>query len=211
MLKLTDPEAGSREHGYVRAALEGGSLIVVPTDTIYGLAARAYDEAACARLYEVKGRDAKRPTAVLFPSLDDLADALNERSRRARIACEALLPGPVTLIIGNTGKVVPWLCGETPEKIGVRVPRGAMDLPPLAATSANFTGDIEISQLSDLPPELYGEIACAVDRGVLPAGQASTVIDLTVWEDSGDVADVVVLRDPAGRAPELVGRLAKIS
>jgi len=116
MLKLNNPEAGSREHGYVRAALEGGSLIVVPTDTIYGLAARAFDEAACKRLYEVKGREATRPTAVLFPSLDDLADTLNERSRRARIACEALLPGPVTLIIGNTGKAVPWLCGETPEE-----------------------------------------------------------------------------------------------
>jgi len=86
-----------------------------------------------------------------------------------------------------------------------------MDLPPLAATSANFAGDVEISRLSDLPPEFYGEIACAVDRGELPAGNASTVIDITAWEASGDIADIHVLRDPVDRAAELVGRLAKIS
>lgn len=213
MLRITNPEPGSREHGYVAHALEHGELVVVPTDTVYGIAALATSREACGRLYLAKGRDPGQPTAVVFPDLDLLIDTIPDLSLRARIACEMLLPGPYTLVVGNPTGVLPWLCGATPGAIGVRVPAGALDLPPLAATSANLPGEPEIEVVAALPAAIAAQVACAIDAGPLPEGGASTVLDLTAWEAADappDPALVRVLRDPAGRSPAALDLLARI-
>lgn len=207
MLVLRDPQPDSRELGYARAALERGELVVIPTDTVYGIAALAASEAACTRLYAAKGRDTIQPTAVIFGGFEDLMLTLPGLSERAGAACEVLLPGPFTLVVRDASHTFPWLMGGGGETIGIRIPEGALSLPPLAATSANLPGEPEIRTVQELPPELAEAVACAIDRGPRPPGNASTVIDLSAWEWGGAPT---VLRDPADRAKDALRALAEL-
>jgi L-threonylcarbamoyladenylate synthase len=185
------------------AALRAGSLIVLPTDTVYGLAADAAQEAAVRRLAEVKGRPEGMPVALLAADLDGLLAAVPELP--ADILA-ALLPGPFTLVLPNPAGRFPWLGGQ--ETIGVRVP----DLPsaaaqvvraagPVAATSANFHGGTDPRSLDELDPALREAVAAVVDAGPLP-GTPSTVIDLTG-------AEPAVLREGAMPADEALRRIAE--
>ena len=162
-------------------ALHAGRTVILPTDTVYGLCSLP-DEAAVEELYRVKGRRARQPTALVAASLDALLAAVPELPPEVP---RALLPGPYTLILPNPARRFPWLTGETPEKIGVRIP----DLPPetqavlrevgaIVATSANTPGGPDPRRLEDVPPELRSRVAAAVDGGELP-GRPSTVLDLT--------------------------------
>jgi tRNA threonylcarbamoyl adenosine modification protein (Sua5/YciO/YrdC/YwlC family) len=161
----------------VIAALRAGEPVILPTDTVYGLCCDASSREATERLYALKRRDLSQPSALLAASVDDLLAAVPglDRSR--------VRTGAYTLILPNPARRFPWICGETPEKIGVRVP----DLPPQAAevvralgvvvaTSANLHGGPDPRSLDEIPPELR-ELP-AVDVGGLP-GTPSTVVDLT--------------------------------
>jgi len=180
-------------------AIKAGQAAIIPTDTVYGLVTTPYTSDAVSRLYRLKGRPESQPSALMAASLDWLFECVPElRGRAGRIAGE-LLPGPDTLILVNPARRFGWLCGTTPEKIGVRVPV----LPPesqavldrvgaVASTSANLAGGPEPRSLGDVPEELRA--ACAVlDGGELP-GEPSTVVDFTgpepvvVREGAGDVA-----------------------
>ena len=205
MLVLKSPEPGSTELDYVRRALEQGELVVVPTDTVYGIAALATDEAAVARMYAHKGRPASQPTAVIFHSVGALREQLPSISVRASYAVQSLLPGPWTLVLANPDEAMPWLTGGAPGPLGVRVPAGAIELPPLAATSANRAGEPTIESLGDLDEQLTAELCCAIDAGVLERGAESTVLDLVAWEGGGEVR---VLRDTAKRAGQAIAVLA---
>jgi L-threonylcarbamoyladenylate synthase len=163
-------------------AIYEGLPIILPTDTVYGLACSPYDPEPVARLYALKGRDASKPTALVAGDLDALQAALPELDRRS---VEAYLPGPYTLVVPNPARRFPWLTGSTPAAIGVRVP----DLPPAAAdvlarvgavcaTSANAAGGADPRRLEDVPAEIRTGCGAVVDAGELP-GVPSTVIDLT--------------------------------
>jgi L-threonylcarbamoyladenylate synthase len=161
--------------------LRDGALAVLPTDTVYGIGCAAGLPGACTRLYEVKERPPEQPTAVVFGSVAALTAALG-----TGIAKEAeLLPGPVTLIVPNPGGRFAYLCGATPDRIGVRVPELTPDVAALAdavgglaMTSANRRGDPAPGRLSDVPDELRAVAAVVMDGGTLP-GVASTVVDIT--------------------------------
>lgn len=206
MLVLRDPEPGSPELDYVRRALEAGELVVVPTDTVYGLAALAADEAAVHRLYTAKGRGAEQPTAVVYATVEALRADLPALSKRAGWAVAALLPGPFTLVVDNPVGHLPWLTGGTPGPLGIRVPAGALDLPAIAATSANPAGQPTAQDVRSLDPSLGELAACAVDRGSLDPAAESTVVDLVAWE--GGTGEPRILRDTAGRAGQLLAVLA---
>ena len=208
MLRLKDPEPGSREFSYVRAAIENDALVILPTDTVYGIAALALSEGACRTLYEAKGRDLNQATAVIFDSVEQVVETIPELSGRALAAADLLLPGPYTLLVANPGRHMPWLCGRDPGVLGVRVPAGAYPLPPVAATSANLPGEPEIVTVGQLPPEIAEHVACAVDVGPIEEGYASTILDLTAWE-RGD-GEVKVLRDPVDRGPDALRQLATL-
>ncbi len=112
----------------LQAALEAGQLVIIPTDTVYGLASAASSPAACARLSEAKGRSAEQPIAVLFGSLERLIEVVEPGDA---VVCERLarlLPGAVTAVVPNPHRRFPWLCGNTVDRIGVRVPRLAEEL-----------------------------------------------------------------------------------
>jgi L-threonylcarbamoyladenylate synthase len=188
------------------AALRAGGLAVIPTDTVYGLAADGRSEDAARALYAVKGRDAIQPTALLFPSVDALVEQVPELPPRAVALARALLPGPLTLVLPNPARRFAWLNEPRPEVIGVRVPAVAGDgaevlgaLGVLAATSANLPGEPDPRRVDDVPAAIREAVGAVVDGGELP-GIPSTVVDLT--------ADIPrVLREGAVPADELLARL----
>lgn len=172
---------------------------MLPTDTVYGLAATAYEPAARDALYALKGRPGGQPTALVASSVEVLFDCVPELDR-VRALVTRLLPGPYTLVVPNPERRFPWLCGDRPEAIGVRVPafsgpgKGVLDaVRAVVATSANLPGGPEPRRLDDVPTVIRSGVAAAVDGGELP-GVPSTVLDLT-----GD--EPRVLREGAGPVP----------
>jgi len=188
------------------AALRAGRLVVLPTDTVYGLAADGESEPAARALYAAKGRDAIQPTAVLFASVDVLVERVPELPAAAVEAVRTLLPGPFTLIVENPARRYAWLNPQRPDAIGLRVPavtgapRAVLEaLGAVVATSANLPGGADPRRLEDVPPEIAAAVDVVIEGGELP-GTPSTVVDLTGPEPR-------VLRDGAVTAADALERL----
>ena len=187
-------------------AIRAGRVVVIPTDTVYGLAATADRPAGRDALYALKGRPPTQPTALVAATVDGLFELVPELEADAT-RIRALLPGPYTLVLANPARRFPWLCGETPASIGVRVPDltgpGAELLAAVgavAATSANLPNGPEPRTLGEVPRELREGAAAVVDGGALP-GVSSTVLELTG-------ATTRVLRAGAGSVEAALARLA---
>jgi L-threonylcarbamoyladenylate synthase len=188
------------------AALRAGRLVVLPTDTVYGLAADGESEPAARSLYAAKGRDAIQPTAVLFASVDVLVERVSELPAAAVEAVRLLLPGPFTLIVENPARRYAWLNPQRPDAIGLRVPavtgapRAVLEaLGAVVATSANLPGGADPRRLEDVPPEIAAAVDVVIEGGELP-GTPSTVVDLTGPEPR-------VLREGAVTAADALERL----
>jgi L-threonylcarbamoyladenylate synthase len=186
------------------AVLRAGEPVVLPTDTVYGLCASPFDEGSVRRLYRLKGRDDLQPTALLAATVDGLLACVPELHEPV---LRALLPGPFTLVLPNPARRFPWLCGPTPERIGVRVPvlppdtRAVVEaLGAVAATSANLRGGPDPRRLEDVPAEIRAGCGATLDAGPLP-GAPSTVLEL-----GGD--EPAVLREGAVPAAEALARVA---
>jgi L-threonylcarbamoyladenylate synthase len=188
-------------------ALRAGKPIVLPTDTVYGLAADGYREGPVRRLAALKGRPEGMPVALLGADLDTILDCVPELRGRAAVLARAVLPGPYTLVLPNPARRFRWLSGTRPDTIGIRVP----DLPAparavverfgaVAATSANAHGGSDPRRPEDVPEELRAAAAAVVDAGELP-GTASTVLDLTGPEPA-------VLREGAGSVEAALSAIA---
>jgi L-threonylcarbamoyladenylate synthase len=166
-------------------AIRAGRPVILPTDTVYGLCTTPYRSGPVERLYRLKGREPRQPTAILAADLDLLFECIPElRGRAGRIA-RALLPGPYTLVLANPARRFRWLAGDTPDAIGVRVPvlpepaAGVLALVgAVAATSANLAGGPDPRRVEEVPEELRERAAAVLDGGELP-GTPSTVLDFT--------------------------------
>jgi L-threonylcarbamoyladenylate synthase len=187
------------------AAIRGGGLAVVPTDTVYGLACTPYREEPVRRLLALKGRSPDQPVAIVAASVDWLLECVPELRGRAAVAVRSLLPGPYTLVLPNPARRFPWLCGASPETIGVRVPslsglgREVLErVGAVAATSANVHGGADPRRADEVPASIRAA-AVLVDGGELP-GRPSTVVDLTAAEPR-------VLREGAVRASDALAHV----
>jgi L-threonylcarbamoyladenylate synthase len=160
------------------SCVAGGGVAVFPADTVYGLACDPDDAAAVARLYELKGRPPEKPAAVMFFDLD----ALPAAGPRTRALMERLLPGGVTLLLGNPGRRFPLACTTDPETLGLRVPFLAPVGRPVLQSSANLTGGPDARRLDDVPEGIRRGADLVIDGGELP-GTPSTVVDLRGYED----------------------------
>jgi L-threonylcarbamoyladenylate synthase len=188
-------------------ALRAGALVVLPTDTVYGLACVAADEGAARRLYALKGRPAIQPTAIVTASVDALLDAVPELAGRPATVARALLPGPYTLVLPNPARRFCWLNAERPDAIGVRVPmlaeeaRAVLDaVGAVVATSANLAGGPDPKRPGDVPAGIRRGVGAMLDGGELP-GSPSTVLDLTGGEP-------IVLREGAVAVADALAAVA---
>lgn len=172
--------------------IAAGGVALFPADTVYGLATEPDSEEGVRRLYALKGRPPDRPAAVMFFDLNLALAGLVELGPRTREAVGRLLPGPLTLLLGNPARRYPLACGPDPERLGLRVPELTGPLAPLAATrgpvlqsSANRSGGPDAPLLSHVDERIRRGVDLQLDGGELP-GVASTVVDLTRYEiDAG--------------------------
>jgi L-threonylcarbamoyladenylate synthase len=184
----------------VARVVQEGGLVVIPTDTVYGLACRPDSEESVRALSDVKRRAAEQPIALVARSAEQLVELIPELDVRG------VIPGPFTVVLPNPAGRLPWLTGGR-RTIGVRVPELSGHAGELfervgvvAATSANLHGGPDPRRLSDVPAEIIDEVAAALDGGEL-LGTPSTVLDLTGPEPR-------VLREGAISAAEALSRLA---
>jgi L-threonylcarbamoyladenylate synthase len=187
-------------------ALKAGRVVVLPTDTVYGLAADPYRGAPAREIYRLKQRPEAAAIALVAIDVDFLLECVPElRGRDATIA-RALLPGPYTLVLRNAARRFRWLTGDRADTIGVRVPEVPGDaevvlrqMGAIAATSANVHGGPDPASLAEVPEEIRASAAAVVDGGELP-GTASTVIDFTGTGPK-------VLREGAAPSTEAIDRV----
>jgi L-threonylcarbamoyladenylate synthase len=191
------------------AAIESGQPVVLPTDTVYGLCARADDEEAVARVQRLKQRPGGMALALLCSDLAELFDRVPELRNAVEVLLRALLPGPYTLVLPNPQQRFAWLSPSSPDTIGVRVPALTGDakrvlarIGAVVATSANRHGGPDPRRLEEVPAEIREACGAVLDGGELP-GIPSTVLDLT-----GD--EPRVLREGAVPAAEARALVASV-
>ncbi|TIC88939.1 threonylcarbamoyl-AMP synthase [Nocardioides sp. GY 10113] len=165
-------------------AIQRGRLVVLPTDTVYGVGADAFDADAVARLLAAKGRGRDMPPPVLVGSATTL-DALATRvPGYVRGLVDAFWPGPLTVVCHQQPSLQ-WDLGETRGTVAVRMPdhevaRELLDRTgPLAVSSANLTG-MDAATSADAAIEMLGEsVAIVIDAGDSPGAIPSTIVDAT--------------------------------
>lgn len=165
-------------------ALRRGEIVVLPTDTVYGVAVDAFDKGAVTSLLAAKGRGREMPPPVLIAdasTLDALAVRLPEWARALVVEC---WPGPLTLVCHQQPSLQ-WDLGDARGTVAVRVPdhdltRAIIErVGPLAVSSANKTG-MPAAVDADGAEKMLGEDVVAIfDAGEAPGGEASTIIDAT--------------------------------
>ena len=170
-------------------AVQRGELVVVPTDTVYGIGADAFDPDAVRALLSAKGRGRDMPPPVLV-SAATTVDALAIRiPGYARALIEAFWPGPLTLVCHQQSSLQ-WDLGDTRGTVAVRMPdleltRELLERTgPLAVSSANKTGMPAATDADQAEQMLGDEVAVIVDAGPVgsegpPGGEASTIVDVT--------------------------------
>lgn len=162
-------------------ALAGGAVGLLPTDTVYGLAAALDSEDGVAALYALKGRPRSQPCQVLIFHPGRLDEALAPLDPRTRDAARALLPGPATCLVPDPAGRFAAASGGAPGSVGVRAPRVEGSLAGiglfLVATSANDPGGPDPARLDQVPPRIRDAVGLQIDAGELP-GTASAVVDL---------------------------------
>ncbi|BDV30153.1 L-threonylcarbamoyladenylate synthase [Microbacterium terricola] len=196
-----------------RQAIARGELIVVPTDTVYGVAADAFSPAAVQRLLDAKGRGRQAPPPVLVSGEGMLRALVAEVPEAVERLVAAFWPGGLTIVLPAQPSLT-WDLGETHGTVAVRMPDKRLvlelieDTGPLAVSSANLTGKAAAIMAIDAEDMLGDSIAVYLDDGPSDTGIASTIIDATGLV--GGDGRVRVLREGAvsrDRLGEVLGDL----
>lgn len=162
--------------------LAAGELVAIPTETVYGLAANAFDEAAVLKVFEAKQRPAFDPLIVHVHSLEQLVDVVREIPPEAEALMKAFWPGPLTLVLPKHPRI-PDLVTSGLDTVGVRMPAHPLTLEllralpfPLAAPSANPFGYVSPTTAQHVADQLGDRIPYILDGGACTVGVESTII-----------------------------------
>jgi len=187
----TDPAAWGPAIDEAVNAVGRGELVVLPTDTVYGIGADAFDPRAVQGLLDAKGRGRQMPPPVLIPDVRTLDGLATDVPDGVRALAEAFWPGGLTVIVRAQPSLA-WDLGETRGTVALRMPDHPVALAllrrtgPLAVSSANLTGHPAATTAADAHEQLRASVAVYLDGGAAPGGVASTIVDAT-----GDVLRVV--------------------
>lgn len=184
-----------------RLAISRGELIVLPTDTVYGVAADAFSAAAVARLLAAKGRGRQSPPPVLVPGVTTMRALVAEVPEPVERLVEAFWPGGLTIVLPSQPSLS-WDLGDTHGTVAVRMPAQPLALElleecgPLAVSSANLTGQPAARDAGSAQDMLGDAVAVYLDAGEVDSGIPSTIIDATGLVGP-DARPVRILRDGA--------------
>ena len=165
--------------------IEGGGVVAMPTETVYGLGGNAFNDEAVKKIFEIKGRPNNNPLIAHVHTDYDLSKIIDFDPPYAKQLREAFLPGPLTLVYPSTGKVSPFVsCGLN--TLAVRVPshQGAQAFLkevgiPIVAPSANISRHVSPTSAEHVFDDLRGKIPLILDGGECQGGIESTVCDCT--------------------------------
>jgi L-threonylcarbamoyladenylate synthase len=179
---LSTSESDLRRAG---KALADGLLVAIPTETVYGLGANAFDERAVARVFEAKARPNFDPLIVHIASLDTVDEVATVPSEKARVLMRSLWPGPLTLIMPKRPEI-PGIVSAGLSTVAVRFPSNEIAQAvirysgvPVAAPSANPFGYLSPTTARHVADFLGDNVDFIVDGGPCPIGVESTVLDVT--------------------------------
>ncbi|HEX5288936.1 MAG TPA: L-threonylcarbamoyladenylate synthase [Streptosporangiaceae bacterium] len=197
-----------RTEGLAAAATSvlSGELVVLPTDTVYGVGADAFSPAAVTRLLAAKGRGRDMPPPVLVGSTRAASALVEDLGPWGQQLIDEFWPGGLTIVC-RAQRTLSWDLGDAKGTVAVRMPQDQVTLDllretgPMAVTSANLTGKPAATTAEQAREQLGDAVAVYLDGGPSAGGQASTIVDLT-----GDVPRL--LRQGAisiGRLREIAG------
>lgn len=174
-----------------KVSLGRGEVVVIPTDTVYGIAADAFSPSAVEKLLAAKGRGRQSPPPVLIGNLNALHALAESVPDVARRLAETFWPGALTMILRSQPSLS-WDLGETKGTVALRMPDHKIALAlleevgPLAVSSANLTGEPAAVTCQQAVAYFDNAVATYLDGGASPKGEASTIIDLTSITESTD-------------------------
>ena len=177
-----------------RMAIKQGSIVIYPTDTVYGIGANVYDEEAILKVFSIKKRPLNKPLSVCISQIEDIKQVAQMNDRIETII-RKILPGPFTIILKKNDNISSLLTAGS-DNIGIRIPDNSVcrDLSrdfPITSTSANLSGHHIPESADEVLNQLGSSVDIMIDAGICKHGIPSTVIDMTVYPPK-------VLREGAG-------------
>jgi len=191
------------------SVIRSGGLVVVPTDTVYGLVCDPGQQEAVDAIYRVKQRGRELPLSLLLHDMAQVAECVHDVPEPAVRVMQEFWPGPLTVVVGNCREMIAPVCAGL-QSVGLRLP--AHMVPrlvagdagmPLASTSANISGRPPARTAEEAYAQLNGLAPLVLDAGPAPLGRESTVVSFMTHPP-------VVLREgaiPAARLREVLGDL----
>jgi L-threonylcarbamoyladenylate synthase len=165
-------------------AVLNGELVVLPTDTVYGLGADAFSPAAVTRLLTAKGRGRDMPPPVLVGTVRAATALVEDLGPDGQRLIDEFWPGGLTIVC-RAARTLNWDLGDTKGTVAIRMPEDSVALDllretgPMAVSSANRTGQ-PAARTAELAREQLGDVVSVyLNNGTVPGGVASTIVDLT--------------------------------
>lgn len=174
----TDKETALEE---ARGAVSAGELLVLPTDTVYGIGADPFSAEAVDKLLTAKGRGRDKPSPVLVASEEEAARLATDIPAAARALIRAYWPGALTIVLPARPEIG-WDLGETNGTVALRMPDDPFTLEllrtigPLAVSSANLTAQHPANTIDDAQEQLGEKVAVYLDGGTSRGGEPSTIV-----------------------------------
>jgi L-threonylcarbamoyladenylate synthase len=165
-------------------AVQAGQLVVLPTDTVYGIGADAFDPTAVTDLLAAKGRGRDMPVPVLVGSWSTIDGLVTYVPAQTRSLIEAFWPGGLTLVVEHAPSLA-WDLGDSRGTVAVRMPLHPVALEllertgPMAVSSANRSGQAAARTAEEAQDQLAGSVQVYLDGGPARVGIASTIVDVT--------------------------------
>ncbi len=165
-------------------AVRDGKIVVLPTDTVYGIGADAFNADAVAAVLAAKGRGREMPPPVLVPNVRTIDGLAREVPDYVRALLARFWPGPLTVVVKSQSSLS-WDLGETNGTVAVRMPDNAValsllgDVGPMAVTSANLTGSPAARTAQEAQDQLGAAVSVYLDAGPATGTSASTILDCT--------------------------------
>ncbi|GAA1475431.1 L-threonylcarbamoyladenylate synthase [Corynebacterium felinum] len=166
------------------SAVKSGRLVVLPTDTLYGLGCDAFDIAAVERLLATKGRGPDMPVPVLVGSWETARGLVHSYDERLRTLIEAFWPGALSIVVPQAPSLV-WNLGDTRGTVMLRMPLHPVAIEllretgPMAVSSANISGHAPSTTAQAAKEQLGTAVNVYLDGGECSVGVASSIIDLS--------------------------------
>jgi L-threonylcarbamoyladenylate synthase len=179
-------DAAQRAEGLSAAttAILNGELVVLPTDTVYGVGADAFSPTAVTRLLEAKGRGRDMPPPVLVGTVRAATALVEDLGNDGQRLIDEFWPGGLTLVC-RAARTLSWDLGDTKGTVAIRMPEDSVALDllretgPMAVTSANLTGSPAATTADEARDQLGESVSVYLDGGKTSGGIASTIVDLT--------------------------------